>query len=91
MIIIYSSKTHVGWFSTEIHRNKCAETDVQEYQGHEMFFSRIWTLLFTDTNEYYASATYYITYIVHVYSAQHIKHYIYLFRSGISIRHWDCV
>lgn len=29
IIIIYSSTTHVGWLSTEIHRNNCAETDVR--------------------------------------------------------------
>lgn len=29
IIIIYSSITHVGWLSTKIHRNNCAETDVR--------------------------------------------------------------
>lgn len=42
IIIIYSSITHVGWLSTEIHRNNCAETDVwvsrSRMKKHFFFF-----------------------------------------------------
>lgn len=84
IIIIYSSITHVGWLSTEIHRNNCAETDVwvsRSRMKKHFFFFWIWTL-HTGANVYYAS-TIIIRYLYHtryLYTMMNrILHFIYIY------------